>query len=270
LEHVGFCWMVEISVNSIGKILKGRRESLGISLKEAEKATKIRVRHIQALENDEFNIIPGRAYVKGFLRTYATFLRIDVKSLLKDYEKEHDVVPKHERDIDVNKNDLYKKRRMVFFFIIGFLLLIVVIFFGARALSRRSQNAPKQKNEIEVPLGGVLPPEEEQVKEEPVIPVENKPVTGTNIVDTTSLAEKPAGKEFKIKATALDRVWLRVIVDGENVFESVLEKDESKEWVAKESVIMKSGNGDLVQIVKDGELIGKLSVGLEEKKFTAE
>ena len=91
-----------------------------------------------------------------------------------------------------------------------------------------------------------------------------------HVLDHPDDADMPSETEFIVKVTAVDRVWLRVFVDGEKVLERVLEKDESKEWTAKESVTMKSGNGQLVQVEKDGELLGELGLGLEERTCTLE
>ncbi len=58
---------------AVGKTLKEIREEKGITVEEASKETKIRKKYILALENDEFNKIPGRVYEKAFLKTYADF-----------------------------------------------------------------------------------------------------------------------------------------------------------------------------------------------------
>ncbi len=253
-------------MDSIGEIFENKRKSLGLSLKEIENATKIRTRYLQAIEDDNFDVIPGGAYVKGFIRTYASFLKIDSGPLIKEYEEEYGEPLQYEEEkyIDVREKDVFKRRRLILFFsVVGAILLVLAIVWGIRALNKKTQ-APKQEEKIEVPLEDVLPPEEEMPLEEMVPPEEEVSTT-----DTAS-ALPSAEEEFKIEVTALDRVWLRVFVDEENIFEEILEKDQSKEWTAKESVRIKSGNGELVEVKKDGKLLGELGVGLEEKVFTFE
>ena len=58
----------------IGERLRSAREARGLSLEEIEAGTRIRRRYLEALEAEAFDEIPGPAYVKGFLRTYAIYL----------------------------------------------------------------------------------------------------------------------------------------------------------------------------------------------------
>ncbi|MDO8885435.1 RodZ domain-containing protein [Candidatus Oleimmundimicrobium sp.] len=251
-------------MGSIGKIFKNRREQLGISLKDVENNTKIRKRYLEAIENDNFGIIPGSPYVKGFIRTYASFLKIDSNPLIKEYESGYgeSLRQQEEKYLDFNKTSVYMRRRLNFvFFVVGIFILITLIVLGARALRGRSEVVPGAKEKNEVPLEEVLPPKEESAIEDAKQPA--------NDVLAPNEAPNLTGEEFKIKVTALDTVWLRVFVDGEKVLERILEKGEFKEWIAKGSVIIKSGNGQLVQIEKDGELLGELGIGLEEKTFTS-
>jgi cytoskeleton protein RodZ len=64
-------------VFEIGNSLREARIRQGIDLTRAEEATKIRARYLQALEDERFEILPAETYVKGFLRTYAEYLRLD-------------------------------------------------------------------------------------------------------------------------------------------------------------------------------------------------
>ncbi|GEM_PF-1422233 len=72
-----------MSLLEIGKMLREAREKQGISLAEVERATRIRVRYIAALEAGNGASIPGEVYLKGFLRNYAVFLGFDGWDLLK-------------------------------------------------------------------------------------------------------------------------------------------------------------------------------------------
>jgi len=252
-------------MDSIGEVFENKRKSLGLSLKEVENVTKIRTRYLQAIEDDNFDIIPGSAYVRGFIRTYASFLKIDSGPLIKEYEEEYGEPLQYEKEkyVDVRERDVFKRRRLILLFsVVGVILLVLAIVWGGSALNKKIQ-APKQEKKTEIPLEDVLPPEEEMPLEETVSPEEE---FTTDATPALPLAEE----EFKIEVTALDRVWLRVFVDEENVFEEILEKDQSKEWTAKESVRIKSGNGELVEVKKDGKLLGELGIGLEEKVFTFE
>jgi len=64
-------------VFEIGSSLRGARERQQIKLSDVEQATRIRTKYLQALEDERFELLPGTAYAKGFLRTYADFLGLD-------------------------------------------------------------------------------------------------------------------------------------------------------------------------------------------------
>ncbi len=64
-------------VFEIGASLREARVKRGLSPADVHKAIRIRDRYLQALEDERWELLPGDAYVKGFLRTYADFLGLD-------------------------------------------------------------------------------------------------------------------------------------------------------------------------------------------------
>lgn len=70
-------------MESIGKTLREARESLGLTLEEVERATRIRAVRLDALENGEFESLPSRAQVRGFLRNYADYLGLNPDEILQ-------------------------------------------------------------------------------------------------------------------------------------------------------------------------------------------
>lgn len=77
-------------MGEIGEALRERRMTMKIDVHEVEEATKIRAKYLRALENEEYNLLPGPAYVKSFLRTYADFLSLDSRELITTYKSENE------------------------------------------------------------------------------------------------------------------------------------------------------------------------------------
>lgn len=75
-----------------GQILRNARVDKGWSLTQAEEITKIRIRYLEALEEEDYEILPGATYTKGFLRTYAKHLGIDPEEVLALYRISHNEV----------------------------------------------------------------------------------------------------------------------------------------------------------------------------------
>ena len=61
-----------------------------IDITDMEVRTKIRAKYLRALENEEWDLLPGPTYVRSFLRTYADALGLDSKLLVEEYKLRHD------------------------------------------------------------------------------------------------------------------------------------------------------------------------------------
>jgi cytoskeleton protein RodZ len=69
----------------IGRSLREARTRRGLDLPQIERDTHIRGKYIVALEDEEFDALPGPAYAKGFLRTYADYLELDSQQFIDEY-----------------------------------------------------------------------------------------------------------------------------------------------------------------------------------------
>ncbi len=72
-----------------GETLHQARAHLGVTLKEAEQATRINRHHLAALEEENFSALPPLIYQRGIVRNYATFLQLDPSKLLVMFEEAH-------------------------------------------------------------------------------------------------------------------------------------------------------------------------------------
>jgi cytoskeleton protein RodZ len=61
-----------------------------IDITEVEAATKIRAKYLRALENEEWDLLPGPTFVKTFLRTYADYLGLDARNLVEEYRARYE------------------------------------------------------------------------------------------------------------------------------------------------------------------------------------
>lgn len=67
-----------------------------IDITEVEQATKIRAKYLRAIENEEWNLLPGSTFVKSFLREYADYLGLDARSLVEEYKLRYERPSEHE------------------------------------------------------------------------------------------------------------------------------------------------------------------------------
>ena len=72
----------------IGATLREARMRARIDISEIESETKIRAKYLRALENEEWDLLPGPTFVKTFLRTYADYLGLDSRLLVEPLPKD--------------------------------------------------------------------------------------------------------------------------------------------------------------------------------------
>jgi len=72
-------------VGSFGERMRREREMRGVSLDEIAESTKIGTRLLRALEEEQFDLLPGGIFNKGFVRAYARYLGMDEDQAVADY-----------------------------------------------------------------------------------------------------------------------------------------------------------------------------------------
>lgn len=77
-----------IGTLTLGEKLKKIRSDRRLSLNEVSRNTKIQVKYLECLENEDYDKLPAQVYTRGFLRSYAEFLGADEQLLVRLYEKE--------------------------------------------------------------------------------------------------------------------------------------------------------------------------------------
>jgi len=79
---------VDESPDNVGAVLKKERLNQGLSLEEASEATKVNIRVLQALEENDRDNLPAEAFVRGFITLYAGYLDLDAEKLLAFYQQQ--------------------------------------------------------------------------------------------------------------------------------------------------------------------------------------
>ncbi len=118
-------------MTTIGQELAEERRRRKASVKDVEKAIKIRTKYISAMERDEFKVIEGEAYVLGFLKTYAQWLEIDPQPLLERYRDQAETSNPDKIDVFSSRDLEVKIRRrrflLGFVFLVAFVILLITL-----------------------------------------------------------------------------------------------------------------------------------------------
>lgn len=105
-----------------------------IDINDVEVATKIRAKYLRAIENEEWDLLPGEVYVKSFLRTYGEFLGLDTRQLIDDfkgrYERPSDTELRPIVPLGRERERAARGPLLPPWALIGFVLVAVVVVLG--------------------------------------------------------------------------------------------------------------------------------------------
>ncbi len=255
----------------IGHALKRARVEKNLSLAQAEEETKIRQKYLLALENENFNAIPGRVYAKGFLRNYAQYLGLNAEELVWWYEKQYpseegsseqvltpEVRPGNGSFVLPRRKIMKKNKRNVptvtrTAALITFGLLLVLGFAWLAHIEINKINYAKFQP---------------GVNQHQKLPEKNLPAPPN---DSPGEQKDNAGKLKEGVNLVLhvidDRCWAEVIVDGQVKFTGELAANQIKTFHGQENVRVKLGNAGVVQVKINGRDLGFLGARGEVIKW---
>ncbi len=75
----------------VGKYLKQAREKKSYTLEDMTELTNIETKYLQALETEEYDLLPSPFYARVFLKTYAKYLNLNVNSVIQLYESAQNI-----------------------------------------------------------------------------------------------------------------------------------------------------------------------------------
>jgi cytoskeleton protein RodZ len=145
-------------VFEIGNSLREARVRQSLDFPELEQATKIRGKYLRALEQEEFEQLPGPTYVKGFLRSYADYLGLDGQLYVDEYNSRflvgEDETPARPRRSSARRPEQRRiESNVVLLALAGIALVTLLVFVawkfggssGKQAIPNPRANVPKHK-----------------------------------------------------------------------------------------------------------------------------
>jgi cytoskeletal protein RodZ len=137
----------------IGTTLREARIRARIDMSEVEARTKIRAKYLRAIENEEWDLLPGPVYVKSFLRTYGDFLGLDSRMLVDEYKRQYERPSDHEMrpisSLSRERERAARGPRIPPWVVVGVVLVGIVAalwFVGSRNNNNSSSNNPTTPN----------------------------------------------------------------------------------------------------------------------------
>lgn len=207
----------------IGQDLKRERELRGISLKEIAESTKINIRFLRALEEDQLDVLPGKFFTRGIIRGYAKYLGLEEDSVLNKYHDALQVLDKNEKEEEktFSQSSPMNIRNVIQIAAFGaaVIAIVVALFFIFR--------------------GGETPP--------PIQPPPTEIKTQREIIPPPTDTEPLEAIEEEIQELNLDiafhnDTWIQVYADGELIYEGIKLPGGKLQVVAHEELVIDVGN----------------------------
>jgi cytoskeleton protein RodZ len=263
---------------TVGKFLQQERERKGLSLEAVAKVTRISLKSLEALEGNEFIALPAPIFIRGFLKTYGSFLGLNSDKIIALYESQTGMI-----GVSSANGTQPEKRlpRMIFFIVIPFLIVLIgggIYWFSS---SRKADKLlsipspapspatapepekspspppkPSPSKEVAKAPEKVQPAPKREVRLAPTTPLSSPPPPSTSsAVNLASPSDEQRERRHILRVQAREQTWVRVQTDGQPEFEVLLEPKEKAVWTARQEMKITLGNAGGVDMTFNGKKV---------------
>ncbi len=267
-------------MGAFGDRLRREREMRGITLEEITESTKISRRHLEALEGEHFDQLPGGVFNKGFVRAYARFLGIDGDQAVADYATASNEQPESEDKFPLeiheqpNRDLNPRSSHLPLVFAIAALVGVLVGYmFWAKSRPHTNESAAGSAQPAPTAAATTAPPV--NVPVQAPAPQREPSASETTAASSPSqpaqaAPEKPVKPEkvFVVQVKAKEDSWVSIVADGKSVMERVLTADKKKKIKAGKTLILRTGNAGGIEVTFNGVSLGSLGNENEPRTLT--
>ncbi|MEK4321147.1 RodZ domain-containing protein [Bacillus sp. FSL K6-3221] len=226
-------------MTELGKRLVEAREEKGMSLEDLMAATKIQKRYLLAIEQGNYDIIPGKFYVRAFIKQYAEAVGLNPEQLFEEFRK--DVPSTYNDEVSDKLSNIKPQRELpkpaskvlellpTILIIGGIIVVIAIIYVIVQAVNhdsgqKNNQAAPQQlESKYEVSEDSSLAKDQKKKekassddkeksskKEDSSKDDETVSLKATNTEGSTTTYEVSGADEMELTISASQASWLRV------------------------------------------------------------
>jgi cytoskeletal protein RodZ len=249
----------------IGRELRTRRELLSLHFDEVERNTHVKAHYLDALERGALDELPSTVQTRGMLSNYATFLDLDVDALLLRFA---DALQARHRERNPQKlarpagqpivPNMPPVRSfiagdMIFGVSVAILLVGFAIWGVSRVMTIQSQREVKPTAPSISDVLLASPDPASFIATPTFLPVESFPGEATVTVE---IPTQNVNAQVQLNLVAVERTYMRVIVDGETAFDGRVVPGNAYPYEAENQVEVLVGNGAAIRTVYNGRDLG--------------
>ena len=277
-------------MSELGNTLKEARERNGLSLDDLQNITKIQKRYLVGIETGNYDMMPGKFYVRAFIKQYAEAVGLEPEEVFEQFKNEIPSV--HDEEAPEQLSRVQSKKTMsptqsklldalpkvlVAVFIIGVLVLVWILV--SKYVSPNEMNSNESGSEIiTIEENEDSPLNKENTEEE------DKDTTSSEDEDTTKTEDESTNEqevnqeltvlestgkrttyeltnadEFKVKFVSTGNPWVGIDdSNGSSLFQQTLtdgQETEEQDLSDQEEVLLNIGRANETQIYINGELL---------------
>lgn len=247
-----------MSKGTFGDCLKREREMREVSLEEICAATRIGTRFLDAMENEEWEKLPGGVFNRGFVRAVARYLGLDEETMLAEYDLAH---LHHGSPVVVQSPQSIPRSFPKWLPVALVLLLAGLIFAGwyarrlivsRHATASDSTLASRPHTISRVTLAPpVISPEIGET-------LASRPAPANS--SSGNLASRSTASEawLQLFIAAEKNTQLQVVGDGKTLFDTTIKAGENRHFQARDEFYVSAGDSDGVLLELNGQTIAPL------------
>lgn len=250
-------------MSELGKRLKDARESQGYSLDDLQRITKIQKRYLTGIEEGSYDSMPGKFYVRAFIKQYCEAVGLPPEEIFEEYKSEipvtqHEEIPDSLSRVQTRKT-VSESSSKVLDFIPTLLIVVVIIgilfiawFFLSGKMGNNdaadndtNKNSQVAVDEKDVPKEADDAKESKDKDEKPLADKDKKQdkedskdkkketdqtLEQTSVQGTITTYNLKKADEFKLSLSATGDSWIRVYNQDEKIlFEGTLKNGDQKD-----------------------------------------
>lgn len=286
-------------MGAFGDRLRREREGRGVTLGEVSESTKISTGFLRALEQEDFERLPGGVFNRGFVRAYCKFLGIDEEAMVADFDAAYDgyraehAPPPPVQPPEEKKKIPIQDYRFSLAVLVPVILLITIVSLwrhhskatgaiqsvaaASRETGNRSSNSASPTVDVKPKSAAIS--NSEPTDKAPKTVAANPAAGSSEIQPPTAAAPKapeiagaPKPKPIHLEVHATEDAWMSVIADGKTMMEGVLPATGTRKFHAKKNIYFTTGNAGGVEVSYNGRPLPPLGTINEVKSlsFTSE
>jgi len=268
--------------SSLGVFLKKSREERQVELDDISEATRIRRYYLEAIENDEWEKLPSKVFIKGFLKSYAGFLGLDKESVIHHYLRTSSVETNEPGVAKKIRSRSVKPYLIMIVSVLALVFIVAVIYLNERNISitnKAFQHLGTQS--LEKKMEGKAEKEvasQKDEREKEILLSEDEgagdglartalkltPVDDTNLFEdvTTPMKneeeKKPLSPKLTLTANVKDQTWVAISIDERSVKEYLFQPGQTPQWTAEKNFNILIGNAAGIEFSFNGKKVGNL------------